>query len=124
MVPGRGYFEQVHHPRGLNPTNMQRKETLSKSPLNTQPALTDLVASYLTPPDIVFDRNHGDIRKIDENEWSLHIEITQSVCDRINKTHYGDPCVSASLKIDLQDLKETWPDHKVIAVLEVRVLKT
>ncbi|EAW14894.1 putative sulfite oxidase [Aspergillus clavatus NRRL 1] len=71
------------------------------SPLNREPSIKKLVASYITPTEISYDRNHGPIP---------HLSASHTV--------HVDGLVSTRLALSIQQLATDFPQQEVICALE------
>ena len=93
-------------------------EVLQRNPLNTQPPAHLLTDYFLTPPEITFSRNHGEIPEIDEESYELRITATPEICDEIERlTKLERHPFTKSLS--LSDIKTKWKQNKIVAALEV-----
>ena len=76
--------------------------THTSEPLNGGPPLDQLRASFLTPTEHFFARNHAPIPEIDPLTYRLAI----------------DGCVNRPLLLSLADLQEDFPTHELVATLQ------
>ena len=74
----------------------------STEPLNAEPPLGRLVASFITPQRDLYIRSHGEVQHIDEATHRLHIT----------------GLVTQPLELSVGDLKERFPVRKVVAGLQ------
>ncbi|PKX96507.1 putative sulfite oxidase [Aspergillus novofumigatus IBT 16806] len=82
-------------------TSTQVEYSVDK-PLNREPPAKQLVASFLTPADISYDRNHGPIPHLSADSHKVHI----------------DGLVSTPLSLSIQQLANEFPQHEVVCALE------
>ncbi|MEO6169120.1 MAG: molybdopterin-dependent oxidoreductase [Chitinophagales bacterium] len=74
----------------------------TKSPLNGEPPLTPLREHFITPPDLFYVRNHGEIPSIDAATFRLQIR----------------GMVVKELELTLEMLRNDFPKHTVMATLQ------
>ena len=88
---------------GQNIANVPGKELLvhSATPHNAEPALKDLVASWLTPIKYFYVRSHAPNPKIDPGEFQVKIE----------------GLVNKPLSLSLKELRGRFKKYEVIATL-------
>ncbi|RHZ53425.1 putative sulfite oxidase [Aspergillus thermomutatus] len=70
-------------------------------PLNREPSVKKLVASFLTPADISFDRNHGPIPHLSADSHRVQV----------------DGLVSNPLALSVHQLAREFPQHEVVCAL-------
>lgn len=72
------------------------------SPLNAEPPLDALREHFITPPDLLYVRNHGEIPEIDANTYRLRIT----------------GMVDHELEFSLDTLQKKFPKRSVMATLQ------
>jgi sulfite oxidase len=88
-------------PRVAHSRESQALKVHSESPLNAEPALDALVQSRITPNERFYIRNHGNIPKIEAEDFKLRIE----------------GLVRKSLTFTLAELREKFKPTKIEATL-------
>ncbi|KAF8150560.1 Oxidoreductase, molybdopterin-binding domain-containing protein [Crassisporium funariophilum] len=73
-----------------------------KEPFNAEPPASSLVEFTLTPEDLVYCRNHGPVRQIDEDDYTLTIQGGSN----------------GEFKISMRELKASYPISRTVAVLQ------
>ncbi|UIJ35957.1 molybdopterin-dependent oxidoreductase [Allobranchiibius sp. GilTou73] len=73
-----------------------------EAPFNAEPTSAALAASYLTPTDTFYSRNHGPIPTLDPATWRLEV----------------DGLVDRTLRLSLQELKDSFEEHEVTATVQ------
>ncbi|OJJ32793.1 hypothetical protein ASPWEDRAFT_116328 [Aspergillus wentii DTO 134E9] len=81
---------------------MKQVDYSVSKPLNREPSKKKLVASFITPSDISYDRNHGPIPHINAESHTVRI----------------DGQVSTPLSLSIHELQTESPQHEVICALE------
>ncbi|THC88731.1 hypothetical protein EYZ11_011819 [Aspergillus tanneri] len=86
----------------IHTNNAQQTEYSTDNPLNREPPLKKLISSFLTPPDISYDRNHGPIPHLSAESHTVRV----------------DGLVSHPLTLSIQQLRTEFPQHEVTCALE------
>ncbi|TGZ77134.1 molybdopterin binding oxidoreductase [Ascodesmis nigricans] len=72
-----------------------------EKPLNREPPVEELVKSFLTPPEVAYDRNHGPLPHLDASTHTLTITG-----------------LKAPVTLSIADLSTKFPQHSVLAALQ------
>ncbi|TKA73805.1 hypothetical protein B0A55_05529 [Friedmanniomyces simplex] len=75
---------------------------LPEEPLNREPALQDLISSFITPITAGYDRNHGMLPELDYDTHRVRI----------------DGAVKRSLELSASDLQHDFEQHDVVCALQ------
>jgi sulfite oxidase len=78
----------------------------AKEPFNAEPTAASLVEFPVTPEDLVYCRNHGPVRELDEDTYMLSIS----------------GLVKQEVKLSITELKASFASKEIIAALQVRRL--
>lgn len=70
---------------------MSERTTHDSDPLNAEPALTNLVDTFITPESKLFDRNHGDIPSIDSSTHRIYFEAQEDLGVKLSGFSIGMP---------------------------------
>ncbi|MBO1766667.1 sulfite oxidase [Allobranchiibius sp. GilTou38] len=73
-----------------------------EEPFNAEPTSAALAASYLTPTDTFYSRNHGPIPTLDRGTWRLDV----------------DGLVDIRLRLSLAELQDRFEEHVVTATVQ------
>lgn len=74
-----------------------------KEPFNAEPDVSALVEFKYTPEDLVYCRNHGPVRTLEIDEYTVSI----------------NGLVDIVLKLSISDLRTQFPRAEVVAALQV-----
>lgn len=90
-----------------------RLKVKQPSPLNAEPSCpAELTESWITPPELAFQRNHGEILHYDRHAFRLVLRIHDEVASRVGPRE---------MRLGLDDLRDQrWPTTRVVAALQVR----
>src|ERR1700733_223808 len=75
----------------------------SAQPFNAEPQASALVEFQLTPEDLFYCRNHGPVKELDEEEYSITVNGS----------------VAKNLKLSFRDLRTQFSKVEVVAALQV-----
>ncbi|KAJ1735614.1 hypothetical protein LPJ61_000452 [Coemansia biformis] len=103
MVPPDSYADEPWRDRCLANYIVRGKE-----PFNAEARTDTLVDSFVTPTELHFRRNHGPIPRLDDQEWSMAVEVCVDAAAPVRR------CSRVVRKCDLARL----PQFEVVAVLE------
>lgn len=74
-----------------------------KEPFNAEPEVSALVEFKYTPDDLVYCRNHGPVRTLNEDEYTVTI----------------NGLVDTILELSISDLRTQFPRAEVVSALQV-----
>lgn len=72
-------------------------------PFNAEPDISALVEFKYTPEDLIYCRNHGPVREIPEENYTININ--------------GN--LPTEIRFTIQELRATFPRAEVVAALQV-----
>jgi len=72
-------------------------------PFNAEPFAASLVEFNITPENLLYCRNHGPVRQLNEDSYNIAIKGT----------------TKAEVNLTLKDLKSNFPISRVVATLQV-----
>lgn len=73
-----------------------------EEPFNAEPPSAALGASFITPVDTFYSRNHGPIPTVDSTSWQLTV----------------DGLVDTTLRLSLQELREQFSEQTITATVQ------
>jgi sulfite oxidase len=74
-----------------------------KEPFNAEPEVSALVEFKYTPEDLVYCRNHGPVRELEEDGYTVTV----------------NGAVDTPLKLSMRDLRTQFQKAQVVAALQV-----
>jgi len=74
-----------------------------KEPFNAEPEASALVQFKYTPEDLVYCRNHGPVRELEEDKYTVTV----------------NGAVDTPLKLTMRDLRAQFQKVRVVAALQV-----
>ena len=104
-----------------------------KRPINAEPPESLLTQSWITPNDLWFKRNHHPIPAINEQDYSLTVNIPLAFAKPSTKSSHASTSTSSlstddihdylsnnitSKKYTLQDLKTKFPTHTLVVSIQ------
>jgi len=93
------------HPMDFScePPHSSRLIVQDPQPFNAEPSASSLVEFNITPEELIYCRNHGPVRKFDEDNYVLIVKGSRS----------GD------VTLTVKDLKANFHRHCIVAALQV-----